>query len=92
MAMLLLLLRPLPRDMDRVSSKRYEMIGWAWRRHCMIAVGKKQLNTTAVDRDSHELCAQCAGIRVVFYTPFHINGEDNNLPLIYSTRAWRSSA
>ena len=87
MAMLLLLLLPLPRDIDRVLSKRYEMISWGWRRHYIITVGKKQLNTAAVDRDIHKLCAQYAGIRVVFYVPFHINKEDNNPPLIYLTLA-----
>ena len=58
MAMLLLLLLPSPRNMDRSSSKRYEMITWGWRRHCMIAVSKKQLITAAVGRDMHEPYAQ----------------------------------
>ena len=52
------LLLPPPHDMDRSSSKRYEMIIWGWRHHRMTAMRKTQLSTGAVDRDMHELYAQ----------------------------------
>ena len=58
MALLHLLLPPKTRAMDRSSTKRYEMIIWGWRRHRMIAVSEKQLNTAAIDHDMHELYAQ----------------------------------
>ena len=90
--LLFLLLLLLPPDEDRVLSKRYKMISWGWRRYCMIAVGKIQINTAVVDRDIHELCAQYAGIRVVFRMPFRVDGDDINLPRIHSTLAWLSSA